>query len=207
MLGDLEGALEGRAGKTFVSNVMAGNNPFSAEGREVKAVLTGLVPKLARGTFGEVGVLTDSDTRRYEKLLPTLSDPEDVRNALSSAIYRTAQRGLEAKLENMAKARVDVSGFYSDLIELKNEADRLESSAGKSRKQTPAPAAKLNAASRLQTITAKPIGQRSGKERLYVYTESDPTAKSAFSALSGEQKKQYFDEGFMKGVAINDFKF
>jgi len=128
MLGDLGEALDKREGKSLLSNISAGKNPFSAEGREVKAILTGLVPKLARGTFGEVGVLTDADTRRYEKLLPTLTDTEDVRKVLESSIYRVAQRGFEEKLDTLAKSGVDVSGFYPDLIALKNKADETENS-------------------------------------------------------------------------------
>lgn len=52
-------------------------NPYDTDAQAFKAKLTATVPNLARGVFGEVGVLTDFDVTNYLKTLPNLKTPKD----------------------------------------------------------------------------------------------------------------------------------
>ena len=57
-------------------------NVYDDDAQTFKARLTAMVPNLARGVFGEVGVLTDFDVENYLKTLPNLKTPQDRAKAL-----------------------------------------------------------------------------------------------------------------------------
>jgi len=57
-------------------------NPYDTDAQTLKAQLTSLIPNLARGVYGEVGVLTDNDVRMYSQTIPNLTQTEDVNNAI-----------------------------------------------------------------------------------------------------------------------------
>jgi hypothetical protein len=57
-------------------------NIYDDDAQTFKARLTAMVPNLARGVFGEVGVLTDFDVENYLKTLPNLKTPQDRAKAL-----------------------------------------------------------------------------------------------------------------------------
>lgn len=52
-------------------------NPLDTNAKVLEAKLRATVPNLARGVFGEVGVLTDADIKNYMATLPNLSTPQD----------------------------------------------------------------------------------------------------------------------------------
>lgn len=51
-------------------------NPWKTDAAALSASITALIPTLARGVFGEVGVLTDADIKQYRSMLPTTRSPE-----------------------------------------------------------------------------------------------------------------------------------
>jgi hypothetical protein len=57
-------------------------NPYDTPAQTLKAQLNSLIPNLARGVYGEVGVLTDQDIQNYAKTIPNLTSTEDVNNAI-----------------------------------------------------------------------------------------------------------------------------
>lgn len=57
-------------------------NVYDDDAQTFKARLTAMVPNLARGVFGEVGVLTDFDVANYLKTLPNLKTPQARATAL-----------------------------------------------------------------------------------------------------------------------------
>ena len=116
---------------SFLESVIASRNPFDAAARGVNARLIGIVPGLARGTFGEVGVLTDTDVERYKTLLPTLTDTKDVQKVLLSTVLRTVQRSMEDNLKITGRGR-DVSAYAQDVEFYRQRADELlaEAEAG-----------------------------------------------------------------------------
>lgn len=100
-------------------------NPYDVKARLIKAQLTAITPNLARGVYGEVGVLTDNDIRLYSQTLPTLKNPEDVRNAILGMTVRSLQRSLENKIKVQAGFGRDVSGIENVYLEVKTLADKI----------------------------------------------------------------------------------
>lgn len=100
-------------------------NPYDTKAQQIKAQLTSIVPNLARGIYGEVGVLTDNDIALYSKTLPTLTSTPDVREAVLGITLRSVQRSLENKLKTQAGFGRDVSGIESVYKEVKALADKI----------------------------------------------------------------------------------
>ena len=123
-LGDLQNSLEGEATGP-IQGIIRSNNPFDEKARLIKAQLTAVVPNLARGVFGEVGVLTDNDVRLYQQTLPNLTSQEDLSQALLGITVRTVQRSLENKIKLNAGLGRDMSGVQDIYFQVKEEADRL----------------------------------------------------------------------------------
>ena len=91
-----------------------GANPWDTNGQTIKAQLSAIVPNLARGVYGEVGVLTDNDIRTYSKTIPNLTSTEDVRNAVMYITIDMIRRNIETKITNQAAGQRDMSG-YADI--------------------------------------------------------------------------------------------
>ena len=89
--------------------------------REIEAQITKIIPGLARGVFGEVGVLTDQDVKMYSKTIGNLTTPEEVNEALTKAAMDMVAKGFEDKLVTMAKSRTNVSGYLSQLKDVKSK--------------------------------------------------------------------------------------
>jgi len=61
--------------------ILNGKNPYNAQSQLALAQLAWLTPKVARGIFWEVWVLTDTDIKNYQRALPNLQSTEE-KNAL-----------------------------------------------------------------------------------------------------------------------------
>ena len=105
--------------------VIRSRNPFDQKAREIKSRLQAIVPNLARGVYGEVGVLTDNDIALYSQTLPNLTSQEELRSVLLGIAVRSIQRSLENKIKTQAGLGRDVSGIGNFYAEIKGEADRL----------------------------------------------------------------------------------
>lgn len=57
-------------------------NPYDVNAQVINNLLTSITPGIARGVYGEVGVLTDSDIERYKATLPNLTQPKDLQQAV-----------------------------------------------------------------------------------------------------------------------------
>jgi len=96
----------------------------------INAQITALVPQVAKGVYGEVGVLTDQDTARYTKVLPNLTSPEK-QNAAVTALTLTALRnGVKSKLDVAAASKLDVSGFVPLYNDLNNKINKINDDTG-----------------------------------------------------------------------------
>lgn len=111
-LTDLTTSLEDLDEKDFgpLLGIISGANPYNEKAQLIKAQLQSIVPNLARGVYGEVGVLTDADIANYMKTIPNLTSTEDLRNAVLEMTKRTIGRSLETKLRTYA-GTYDVSGY------------------------------------------------------------------------------------------------
>lgn len=123
-IGDLQNTIKGEATGP-IEGIIRSKNPYDKKAALIKAQLTSIVPNLARGVYGEVGVLTDNDVALYAKTLPNLTSTEDVNKLILGATIRSVQRSLETKLKVQAGSGVDVSGLLGTYNEVKAQADAL----------------------------------------------------------------------------------
>lgn len=101
-----------------------------ANAAAINAQIQRTVPGLARGIFKEVGVLTDQDISNYKKTLPNLTSPEQQNKLALLATYDVIERSMALALANQAKAKNDVSGYYQDYLDVKNQVQQLKSELG-----------------------------------------------------------------------------
>jgi hypothetical protein len=86
-------------------------NPWAEDARVTDQAVKGATPNLARGVFGEVGVLTDADRKVYESLIPTyLDNPAQAQRKLD-ALRSKLESQEKLSLSTLASAGRDVSGF------------------------------------------------------------------------------------------------
>ena len=107
-------------------NKLLGNLGADAEAGSINAQLQALVPNVARGVYGEVGVLTDADIRNYKKTLPRLNAIEDQNDLVLAMTLRNAAKSYENVLNSAANSGINVSGWaqdYSNIIEQANEIE------------------------------------------------------------------------------------
>lgn len=86
-------------------------SPYDTDAREVENLVTSIVPGLARGVFGEVGVLTDQDIKRYRDLIPNMTTSPEVAQRNIANLRQKIANSRNEKLETMKQAGFDVSGF------------------------------------------------------------------------------------------------
>lgn len=123
-IGDLQAQVSG-VSTGPIRGIISSRNPYDTKAREIQAKLTAIIPNLARGVYGEVGVLTDQDVKLYSRTLPNLTDTTAVNKAILSSTIKSVARSLERKLRTNAAAGRDVSGFIPQYLELKSESNRL----------------------------------------------------------------------------------
>lgn len=98
-------------------------NPWDTQAQTIKTSLNAIVPNLARGVYGEVGVLTDNDIATYSKTIPNLRSTEAVRNAVLYITLDMIGKSIKNTLSVNAAAGRDVSGFvdiYTEMEATKN---------------------------------------------------------------------------------------
>lgn len=105
-------------------------NPYDFDARAIQAQLQAVVPNLARGVYGEVGVLTDADVRNYIKTLPNIQGTKKQNDFVMAMTLKTVQRNFESQLETLASAGYDVSGFKNQYQKTKNLVNKMESDLG-----------------------------------------------------------------------------
>lgn len=108
-----------------VTGAFRGKNPWDTNAQTIKASLNAIVPNLARGVFGEVGVLTDNDIKVYSKTLPNLTSTESVRNGILYITLDMIGKSIKNTLSVNAAAKRDVSGFVEIYTEMENAKDSV----------------------------------------------------------------------------------
>jgi len=99
-------------------------------GAEINAALQGIVPNIARGVFGEVGVLTDTDIENYKKTLPNLTSSEAQNDAILALTLKTIIKSVENQLDAAANSNVNVSGWVADYSEMVKQVHEIEDRIG-----------------------------------------------------------------------------
>jgi hypothetical protein len=78
---------------------------------DFKASVQKLIPKLARGVFGEVGVLTDQDIENYKRTVASLSQSPEANELVMAQTQALIARGIRNKLERLASDGYNVSSY------------------------------------------------------------------------------------------------
>ena len=105
-------------------------NPYNLNSKAIDTAINTLVPQLARGTYGEVGVLTDADMARYANTLPNLTSTEQQNKAVMALTLRKVRSGFTSQIESMAAAGRDVSGYADIYNKFNSQIQELESQIG-----------------------------------------------------------------------------
>ena len=87
-----------------------------------------MTPMLARGIYGEVGVLTDNDIRLYQQTIPNLTQTDDVKKAVLALTLRTVRNGIKDQIEINAGAGRDLSGLADKYQALEDKIAELDAS-------------------------------------------------------------------------------
>ena len=90
---------------------VVGLNPYDEAAVSVENMVNSLVPSLARGVFGEVGVLTDSDVARYKALIPNMRTDPKVAKLILDDLNRKLDNTKRINLDVWEKAGYDVEKF------------------------------------------------------------------------------------------------
>lgn len=108
-----------------IAGLFRGANPWDTNAQTIKAQLNAIVPNLARGIYGEVGVLTDNDIKTYSSTLPNLKSTEDIRNAVLGITVDLIGKSVKRTLEVNAANGKDVSGFVDLYTEMQTTRDSI----------------------------------------------------------------------------------
>lgn len=92
---------------------------WDADNATIKAKLQGAIPTIARGIFGEVGVLTDQDIENYKQTIPNVKTPTEAVERIYQGLLSTINSRILSTYEAYANAGYDVSGFADTYRTLK----------------------------------------------------------------------------------------
>lgn len=113
-----------------IIGILRSANPYDTKAQLISAQIQAIVPNLARGVYGEVGVLTDNDIALYSKTLPNMKSTEAVRKAVLAMTIKTVQRTMEMDLQIAAGTGLDVAGLKNVYDKIKVESDAINQSLG-----------------------------------------------------------------------------
>ncbi len=113
-----------------ILGILRDNNPYDVKARLIQAQLRATVPNLARGVYGEVGVLTDTDIENYIRTLPNLRTPEQANKLILAMTLNTVKNTFRSYLEANANAGRDVSGYLQQYKAINERIDNLKEELG-----------------------------------------------------------------------------
>ncbi len=113
-----------------IVGIIKSANPYDTKAQLMKAAVTAIVPKLARGVYGEVGVLTDNDIDNYSRTIANLKNTNDVNKAVMAMTLDIATRSLANQLNSLSAGQRDVSRFESIYTGLNAKASALKKELG-----------------------------------------------------------------------------
>lgn len=96
----------------------------------IQAQITALVPQVARGIFGEVGVLTNQDTNNYKKVIGNLTSPNDQNKAVTAMTLTALRNGVKSQLDVASASKLDVSRFVPLYQDLTNQINTINDDIG-----------------------------------------------------------------------------
>jgi hypothetical protein len=120
----LSGPLTGRARDLMTA---FGGDATAAS---INAIIQGMIPTVARGIFGEVGVLTDADIENYKKTVPNLKGSEAQNKLISLVMYDVLSRSVANTLTVGARAGQNTSRFLDVYDNVRSRVEVQKSALG-----------------------------------------------------------------------------
>lgn len=114
-------------------------NPYDANAQALVAQINSVVPNIARGVYGEVGVLTDADIQNYAKTLPNIKSTEDTNKLVLAMTLQTMVNGFKSQLQTDWSAGRDVSWFGGTVKQYETRINNLLSQIGGNTQTTTTP--------------------------------------------------------------------
>jgi hypothetical protein len=111
-------------------------NPYDSNAQALIAQINSVVPNIARGVYGEVGVLTDADIQNYAKTLPNIKSTEDTNKLVLAMTLKTMLNWFKWQLQIDGSAGRDVSGFWWTVKQYETRINSLLNSIGSWTQQT-----------------------------------------------------------------------
>lgn len=115
-------------------NQLLTNLGQNADISEINAQIQALIPNVARGIYGEVGVLTDADIENYRKTVASLTNTKDQNDAVLALTLKNALRSYESVLNTAVNSDIKVDGWAEDYLKIKKQVDSIEDRIGISKK-------------------------------------------------------------------------
>lgn len=94
-----------------IAGRILGKNPYDVELQALERLVNQTVPGMARGVFGEVGVLTDEDVNRYRQMLASVKDDPKLAGVILDELQEKIDSAYQISLDTYNKGGRDVSGF------------------------------------------------------------------------------------------------
>jgi hypothetical protein len=115
-----------------VAGFFAKQNPYNAEIQALTSQIIQMIPGLARGVFGEVGVLTEKDVERYTKTIPSIEKDPKVAEQILNELRQKLGRSTKSTVGAYEKAGFDVKGFKEGYFDQEKPSDK-ESDSNKAK--------------------------------------------------------------------------
>lgn len=113
-----------------ITGFLREKNPYDVDAQYLNKLVESVVPGLARTVFGEVGVLTDADVKRYKEMVPNMKTEEQVAEALIKMLDKKINASYSGYINTAKKAGFDVSGFEAAAAEEKAATDTTAAHSG-----------------------------------------------------------------------------
>jgi hypothetical protein len=123
-LGEIEKKLSQTAARGPATGRARAINPYDVEAQSLENMVNSLVPGLARGVFGEVGVLTDKDVDRYKSMIPNIKTDPNVAKTIVKELISKLDNSLDTNLSVWESSGYDVEGLKSKYLPKKSAASR-----------------------------------------------------------------------------------
>jgi hypothetical protein len=113
-----------------ITGFLREKNPYDVDAQYLNKLVESVVPGLARTVFGEVGVLTDADVKRYKEMVPNMKTEQQVAEALIKMLDKKITASYDGYIKTAKKAGYDVGGFEAAAVEEKAATDTTAAQSG-----------------------------------------------------------------------------
>lgn len=164
-LDDLEKQLDKVQSKLGpISGRIMAQNPYDTDVQLLNKFLTALIPTIARGVYGEVGVLTEADINNYKNLIPNITQDAANAKATLEFLKRDIQRAKETKLNIWEASNFDIEGlkkFNTPTVSVEsNLKQQVQSKIKELQSYPPNSEQRLKAASELNALRQQLTGSK-----------------------------------------------